>query len=408
MPQADLVVIRWLQYLSNACIAGILFFHLVILPKDLVHNTKVNKKLSPVLLYSSIILAWCILLNLPLQATIESGLPWSKVFHANVFGEMLRETNFGNNWILQIVLMVVLMVVIYLVRRQVFKKRVWQWITFVIGLGLLLTKVFTSHAASSTHPFIPVVFDFIHLLTASIWIGCLAAMAVLSPLVRSEELKIPYLNTVRRFSIWGISLVLLLTLTGVYNSLQFIPNFHSLVSTNYGRVLLGKVILLILMVLLATFNWIHGRKKSTKGLVLSIKSELITGAIILILSVILTNLPTAMSSPGPFSQTAAVENGNKITFKATPNVIGENTFEVTLVDQNGKSLKNIQQVEVTFTSLEMGMGDDTVNLKKLRNGKYVYDGMNFNMAGNWKVHVHALTVDLDSLDKDFYCFVGSE
>jgi copper transport protein len=135
---------------------------------------------------------------------------------------------------------------------------------------------------------------------------------------------------------------------------------------------------------------------------------MITGLIILVLSVILTNLPTAMASPGPVKETKKVEQGNQITFEATPNVIGENNFGVTLKDRNKHVIKNIEQVTLTFNSLDMPMGDNTITLTKGKQGKYESSGMNFNMAGRWKVKVHVLTQDLEAMDTEFKVIVGSQ
>jgi copper transport protein len=33
--------------------------------------------------------------------------------------------------------------------------------------------------------------------------------------------------------------------------------------------------------------------------------------------------------------------------------------------------------------------------------------MNLNMAGKWNIHVHVLTKNLENIDSDFQCIVGS-
>ncbi|MCB8606620.1 hypothetical protein LJD63_10195, partial [Veillonella nakazawae] len=71
-----------------------------------------------------------------------------------------------------------------------------------------------------------------------------------------------------------------------------------------------------------------------KGIFASVWGELATGLAVLVLSVILTNLPTAMAAPEPFKETKTVHQ-QEVTFSATPNVIGENTFTLSLKDRNG-------------------------------------------------------------------------
>ncbi|MEH7413789.1 copper resistance protein CopC [Neobacillus drentensis] len=407
MPQLDLIIIRWLQYIGNACLAAMLLFQLFVLPKELREFAGVNSTFNKLLTISLITLSISILLSLPLQATIESGLSWSKVLNVNVLGDMLATTLFGETWIIQLILLVFLFISSYLLVKKRFHS-LWVWISFVLGIGLLLTKAFTSHAASSTNVLITVSIDFIHLLSASIWIGSLIILAALIPLSRNNDTKGLYLNSIRTFSKWGIVLVIVLSFTGVYGSFSYIPNLKTLLTTNYGRVLFGKVILLVIMIIFASVNFIKGKRNKEKGLPVTIWGELMAGAVVIVLSVLLTNLPTAMASPGPFKETKTVKQERKITFNASPNIIGENTFILSLIDKNGQPMKDIEQATLTFTSLEMDMGEATKTLVKVKEGIYQAKGLNFNMAGRWNVHVHVLTKDLETLDTDFKVIVGSQ
>jgi copper transport protein len=233
------------------------------------------------------------------------------------------------------------------------------------------------------------------------------ALIVLIPISRKVDTKNLYLESIQRFSKWGIILVIVLTFSGFIGSLSYIPNVRTILSTDYGRILLGKVLLLLIMIIFATVNFVKGKQSREKGLPSTLWGELITGLIVLVLSVLLTNLPTAMASPGPFKSTNTI-HGGQITFEVTPNVIGENTFILFLRNRKGQPMKDIEQVTLTFTSLDMDMGDDTKTLIKVQDGKYKARGMNFNMAGRWKVHVHVLTKDLETLDTGFKVLVGSQ
>jgi copper transport protein len=272
---------------------------------------------------------------------------------------------------------------------------------------MVVTKAFTSHAASQANQFLSISMDALHLLAASVWIGCLIGLVVLLPLLKNSEMKQSYVKTFQRFSNWGVSLVLLLTATGIFNGFQYIPTISSIFHTDYGRVLLSKVILFIIMLIFAAVNNFKGKKAKETGVVSSLWGELIVGMVILVITVILTNLPTAMSAPGPFNETKTVNHGNSISFQVGPNVIGENNYEITLKNRKGEPLKDIAQITLTFTHSEMNMGEDTITLAKTADGKYIAKGMNLNMAGKWNVHVHVLTKNLENMDTDFQCIVGS-
>ncbi|MED4227216.1 copper resistance CopC/CopD family protein [Neobacillus cucumis] len=406
-PKMDLIIIRWLQYISNACLVGVLFLFLFILPKGILENSRLIKNFNKVILLSLFILFVSILLSLPLQEVIELGTSWSQIIRISLLLDMVEYTLFGKIWIIQITGLFILFIFTYLLIKSKFNA-LWLWISFILGIGLLVSKSFTSHAASSTNVFLTVPIDFIHLLSASIWIGGLIGLVALIPLSRQMDTKTLFLETIQRFSKWGILLVIVLSVTGFIGSLSYIPNLRTLLTSNYGRVLLGKVLLLIIMIVFAAFNFLKGKQNREKGLPTTLWGELVTGLIVLMLSVLLTNLPTAMSSPGPFKETNTGQRGSQITFEVTPNVIGENNFVLTLRDQKGQPLKNIEQVTLTFTSLEMDMGDDTKTLIKVKEGSYKVKGMNFNMAGRWNVHVHVLTKELETIDTDFKVLVGSQ
>ncbi|WP_413300025.1 copper resistance CopC/CopD family protein [Bacillus sp. 1P10SD] len=406
-PEWDLLSIRWLQYVSNACLVGALFFYMFILQKELVTDLWVKDAVSKIVKFSFLTLTLSILLNLPLQATIESGLPWSEVLSIPVLREMIENTLFGKTWIIQIDGLFFLFISTYLVIKKRLDKLILLWSTLILGVGLLLSKSFTSHAAASTNMFFSISLDFLHLLSASIWIGSLLTLATLIPLSKKMETKNLFIDTIKRFSKWGIVLVIVLATTGFMSSLSFIPNLRTLVSTDYGRVLSGKILLFLMMIIFAMANFLKGKRRRETGWRSTLWGELTPGLIVLGLSVLLTNLPTAMASPGPFKETKTIQQGTRITFVATPNVIGENSFVVWLKDEKGKPISNIEQVTLTFTSLEMDMGEDSKIVDKISDGKYGTKGLNFNMSGQWNVKVHVLTNDLETLDTHFKVLVGS-
>ncbi|SMQ68996.1 copper transport protein [Bacillus sp. OV166] len=407
-PKADLIIIRWLQYLSNAFYVGLIFFYMVIVPKELREIGSVDKKFRKLISTGLILLFLSILLSLPLQATIESGYPWSEVFNFSIIKNILMNTNYGQFWVIQIALLITLALLTSFIGMAESTKRAILWTCFCLGAALLLTKALTSHAAAQPNPLLTIAMDFLHLLAASIWIGSLTGFVSLLSLRKKTEIKQNYLEMIKSFSKWGMILVLFLTLTGLFASFLYIPNLSALVQTNYGKALMWKLILFLVMLLLAAVNFIKGKRGTTKGLKASLKGELTLGLLILVLSVVLTNLPTAMQSPGQFKETNIVNQGKQVTLEATPNIIGVNLFEITLKDREGKPIKEIEQIHLTFTMLEMDMGKETVSLTKTVDGKYEVKGLHFSMAGHWNVHVHVLTKSLESIDTDFKVLVGSQ
>ncbi|MFP5111020.1 copper resistance CopC/CopD family protein [Bacillaceae bacterium C204] len=408
IPKADLIVLRWLQYISNACYVGLIFFYLLVMPKDIRELQSVDKRFRKLISLSLTLLFLSILLSLPLQATIESGIPWSEVFSFSLLENILTNTSYGHSWLIQMAILITLALLTTFLGMAERTKRIILWACFCLGIAVLWTKSLTSHAAAQSNQILAIAMDFLHLFAASIWIGSLIGFVGVLSLRKNTDFKQDYLKMIKKFSKWGLILVLLLTFTGIYGSLLYIPNLLTLFHTNYGRVLLCKVSLFVLMVLVASVNFYKGKKGTAKGLGATLKGELLIGLIILVLSVVLTNLPTAMQSPGPYKETNTVNQGVQVTLRATPNIIGVNLFEVTLKDKAGRPIKDIEQLQLTFTMLEMDMGKETVSLTKTADGKYEVKGLHFSMAGKWNVRVHVLTKSLESIDSNFKVLVGSQ
>jgi len=101
-----------------------------------------------------------------------------------------------------------------------------------------------------------------HLIAASIWVGgSIFIGIVLAPLLKtisdSIEGRLSIMIRVgRKFNKIGIPSLFVLIVTGIYNSVGFIASPSMILSTNYGIVLLVKIILVIM--LLITFA-IHVR-----------------------------------------------------------------------------------------------------------------------------------------------------
>jgi putative copper export protein len=101
-----------------------------------------------------------------------------------------------------------------------------------------------------------------HLIAASIWVGgSIFIGIVLAPLLKtfsdSIEGRLSIMIRVgRKFNKIGVPSLIILIVTGIYNSTGFIVQPSLILSTSYGIVLLVKVILVI--ILLITFA-IHVR-----------------------------------------------------------------------------------------------------------------------------------------------------
>ncbi|MGN7359597.1 copper resistance protein CopC [Paenibacillus sp. SAF-054] len=413
LPGADLVIIRSLLYTSLACLAGIFGFQLFLLPAGTGSRPGWSPRSIRLMWVSLSVLAVSFLLSLPLQTGIDAGVGWSGVgSNPSLLLKMLRITTFGEVWLVQLLLLIAIFGLAVALPRIKDKDNAYiaGTVAFLLLLGMLLAKSFIGHAAASEHQALGIAMNFLHLGAASLWLGSLLAFALLLPKEASlpaapADRKQGYFAVIRRFSLWGTGLVALILISGIYASLQYVPTWYALLHTSYGKVLLAKSALLLIMLILAAWNLMRG-KRAEHQLGAGVWIELTAGIAALVLAAVLTNMPTAMASPGPLHVKQALENNRTISLHVTPNVTGVNDFEVIVQDKDGKPVQGIQQIKLTLTSLDMDMGKYEIVMPGGKAEGFKAQGL-ISMAGKWNVQVHVLTDKLESWDTDIVIHVGN-
>jgi copper transport protein len=130
--------------------------------------------------------------------------------------------------------------------------------TLVLGAGLGWLTSLNGHAAATDPVWFSVAVDFLHLLATALWIGGLFALAfLLLPALREgpDGERTPTLaRVVPRFSRLALVCVPVLLLTGVYPTLAHVESPAALIAEPYGRALLAKWSLVVLLLIPAAGN----------------------------------------------------------------------------------------------------------------------------------------------------------
>lgn len=403
VPQIDMIMERGILYTSFSLFLGVLFFNLIMYKGNAIDVQSRSKKIIWISLLGIFI---SLLFNLPLQAKINADVSWLEAFDPLLLKETLQLSVFGYVWITQMALISMLMIVTYFAvkREKLSSFKVWG-IPIVLFIGLLVMKALNSHAYGLKFKEIAVVMDFLHLFAASLWIGGLSSIILL---LRKEDDKwTMYWDAIKRFSPWVTGAVIVILITGLFNSTFFIPTIHSLFDTKYGLALLTKIFLFVCMGILGILHYVKGRMRAQKRLGGTLKVEVIIGMIVFVIVAFMTNVQTPPMPPtGPFTESKQVDNGYELTLHVSPNKVGQNTFHITLKDANGQPITDMEQIVLTTQSLDMNMGKGSFKVSAVSPGEYEAEGMYINMTGNWNIHVHGLTKSLDSFDLDFKFIVG--
>ncbi|KWU53923.1 copper resistance protein [Bacillus mycoides] len=403
VPQIDMIMERGVLYTSFSLFLGVLFFNLIMYKGNATPVQSRSKRIIWIALFGIFI---SLLFNLPLQAKINADVSWLEAFDPILLKETLQLSVFGYVWITQMALISTLMIVTYFAVKseRLSSFKVWS-IPILLFIGLLVMKAFNSHAYGLKFKEIAVVMDFLHLFAASLWMGGLSSIVLL---LRKEDDKwTMYWDAIKRFSPWATGAVIVILLTGLFNSTFFIPTIHSLFDTKYGLALLAKILLFVCMGILGIIHYVKGRMRAQQRLEATVKVEFIIGIIVFVIVAFMTNVQTPPMPPtGPFTESKQLDNGYELTLHVSPNKVGQNTFHITLKDENGQPVTDMEQIVLTTQSLDMNMGKGSFKVSAVSPGEYEAEGMYINMTGNWNIQVHGLTKSLDSFDTDYKFIVG--
>ena len=157
-----------------------------------------------------------------------------------------------------------------------------------LGAVWLLAKSFQGHAGA--HGTVPALVDWLHLAAASVWLGGLGQlMAATEPL--------PMLLALRFRRVATLALAAL-TPAGLYGAFLHVPTLHALATSPYGRTLIGKLALAVVLLGLAAANhfryvpaFARGDAMGSSGLRRVVAAELALGLLVLLASALLGVLP---------------------------------------------------------------------------------------------------------------------
>jgi putative copper resistance protein D len=202
-----------------------------------------------------------------LALSILTGAMWVVWVAANIFGEslvevwlhggawsVLADTRFGWICCLRLVLAVLLG---FLVLAPV--HRTWL---IAVAAAFLALPAFASHAGATPglRGDVHVVSDVLHLLAAGAWLGGLPTFALLLWTARRRQKPGWHeftLTVTHRFSWLAAISVGALLATGIVNSWNLLGSPRDLWTTDYGRLVGLKIVLLAAMVAIATVNKFH-------------------------------------------------------------------------------------------------------------------------------------------------------
>ena len=273
------------------------------------------------------------------------------------------------------------------------------------GAALLVPSA-AGHAAQTAPRAASIVLDWLHVVSASLWVGGLIGILVLWRSLPVARRIAGLAVCVPRFSNVAFGSVLLLLGSGVAASVIRLPTLESLWGTSYGQAILVKAGLLAAALVLAAVNLLRTKpalrapEAPTSAAVLLrrlVAGETLLVAVAVGAAAVLSSLPpppkalagiggsVGHAGPGPVSTTLE-RSGYRFVLHVDPNRAAvPNTFAVDI--SRGGAPVHGADVTLRFDMLDMTMQSLTYRLSEVQTGRYEHSAPALVMVGHWGLTV---------------------
>jgi copper transport protein len=289
------------------------------------------------------------------------------------------------------------------------------------GLALVSTWPLTDHAHTGAQAWLAVPVTGLHLLAITLWFGGLVPLTacVVGPAAGRLDRKRVLEPALSRFSRLAQVCFTAIAVTGLYLAWRQVGTLGALGGTDYGRLLLVKFGVVLLVVVLAAqarrFVRRHGPRDTVPAGALrrlrrSVVAELILGAVVLSVTTVLVSTAPARNSYAPpvraevaipvTARTHTGLDGGRVELKLTPAKRGANVADIYLVAKN-ESLVNVPEVSGRLESGKKNIGSLPVEVSAAEPGHYVASAITIPYPGRWVLWLNIRTSDFNEIPVNF-------
>ena len=410
-------VVRALNYLTLALMAGGLAFMLLLWPRALASsgltddrasraNAAFSGRLGRLLALTIGVGFFVSALGVLLQGASAAGVSLWSSLHSQII-ESTLESRFGWVWALRALvwLALALALLIWRARRGELARRASR-ATLMLGTAyLLITPALAGHASIESPVAVFLPSDALHVAAASVWVGGIACLLLALPAatrrLESGERSGLLLATLSAFSPLALLAVIALATTGVIQAYIDVRTLHGLLHTTYGALVLVKTLLLIALIGL---GWVN-RRRVIPGLERLVGQAAATGGIghlarrtlrsemALMVSVLgvtaalISYAPPIDAASGPFSTNTTLGPA-LLEMTVEPARVGLNTIHLYLIDaKTGAQFTATKELTVTARLPSKGIGPLQLHANVAGPGHYVLDSAVLSPGGTWDVTV---------------------
>lgn len=267
------------------------------------------------------------------------------------------------------------------------------------ALALAGSLALSGHAAGSRHGLAGSALIAAHAGAAAYWAGALLAL-----LLSGRRQTAAIVAALRRFAAVAPAAVVVLLAAGVGFAAMQLDTWRALGDTDYGRLVLAKAGLLMVLLGVAARNRLvlmprieSGTAGALDGLRGAIVLELALIAAVVAVTALLSQTPARVSAPvihDTVIQRILGSGVHRLELKLTPGRVGRNTIEAMLTDRDGRAFDAASITLELSHSATAGMPLRR-DLERAAPGRYVHEGRELAFAGAWQVTIHVRIDDFD-------------
>ncbi|MEU5321916.1 copper resistance protein CopC [Streptomyces sp. NPDC021056] len=429
-------IARYLAYLAVALLIGTALFLALCRPAD----ADILPRLLRVGWWT---LAGATVALFVLRAPYEAGTDPAAAFDGAAFE---RTVTSRPGLVLLARLVLLALTAVFLLR--LFRRRRSSYaIGAALALGLALTWAAGEHASAGIQVPVAMASSVLHVLAMAAWLGGLTALVV--TLYRAAVVEPA---TVTRFSRLAFVSVTVLVLTGVYQSWRGLGSWSALTDTTYGRLLVAKLTVVVVLLTAAGFSRLWTVRLATadartvvrervpepaggpplpespeeppvvpdrRGLRRSVLAEVAIGVVVLVLTTVLTGtvpgraeaeaaqspaatgLPVASVSYVPFDIGGA---RGKVQITLDPGRVGRNSVEAVVLDAEG-GFAIVPELRLSFTLPSQDIGPLDAGLTD-KGGYWGTGDLDLPIAGTWEMKVTVRVSEIDQVSVEKPVLIG--
>ena len=416
-------VVRWLAFAGIAVLVGGLAFVVAVWPAG-----RRSRRARAIVTAGWGTLVVATIAGFVLRGPYVTATGPGRILDVGLWGDVAG-SRFGVVWLVRLGLLAVagVLLVTAFGERGTGGRRLPPWWTVTaatVAVAICATPALSGHPAAGDLVPIATALDVVHVAAMALWLGGLVLMGAV--VVRGDDPD-GRQGVVERFSRLAFWCVVALIATGVFAAWRDVRHLAALRETDFGRILLVKVALFVVLVAVAGFSreivarlfrrstapdpaapdpddtdpeveFEVDRAREWRTLRRTVWAETALSLMVLVASAALVN---AAPASGPAA--AANQGVAGVTLRSrlvtvdvtmTPGRVGVDDVHVSTFTPAGAPL-DVKELTLTIDQSSRGIAPIDVPLRRLGPGHYLSPGFTLPLAGEWRVTAEALLTDVD-------------